>query len=70
MQVWHEKCDMKNLTLGNPDSADIETLRGEIEDLKSQLSEFKLRAETAEGELEKLKSKTDEEANPEVKTEE
>lgn len=60
----------KTLATGNPDSADIETLRAEIDDLKLQLDEVKLRADTAEGELEKLKSKTDEEVKPEAKTEE
>ena len=54
----------------NPDSADIETLKAQLEDVTSQLAEMKVRAETAESELEKLKSQSEEEVKPEAKVEE
>merc|ERR1712168_522631 len=38
----------KTLATANPDSADIETLKAQLEDVTSQLAEMKVRAETAE----------------------
>jgi len=59
----------KTLTQGNPDAADVETLRAEIEDLKEQLSGMTTRAETAEAEVQKLKSQSEEEAQEAPKEE-
>merc|ERR1712083_1051770 len=55
----------KTLATANPDSADIETLKAQLEDVTSQLAEMKVRAETAESELEKMKSQSEEEVKPE-----
>lgn len=60
----------KTLATANPDSADIETLKAQLEDVTSQLAEMKVRAETAESELEKMKSQSEEEVKPEAKAEE
>ena len=60
---------MKFYFSGNPDAADVETLRAEIEDLKEQLSGMTTRAETAEAEVQKLKSQSEEEAQEAPKEE-
>ena len=48
----------------------METLRGEIEELKEQLSGMTTRAETAEAELQKLKSQSEDENAAEAPKEE
>ena len=72
MHFWLPKTPTLCISIisANPDSADIETLKAQLEDVTSQLAEMKVRAETAESELEKMKSQSEEEVKPEAKAEE